>query len=71
VAAFEGMGTPLLSCVDFTPHGCLQIDWQTAEGTDDVMRMIDCLERADLSWCAILRHRGESLGGGTHGYAGR
>lgn len=28
-------------------------DWQTAGGTDDVMRMVDCLERADLSWCAI------------------
>lgn len=28
-------------------------DWQTAGGTDGVMRMVDCLERADLSWCAI------------------
>lgn len=28
-------------------------DWQTAGGTDDVMRMIDCLERADIAWCAI------------------
>jgi hypothetical protein len=28
-------------------------DWQTAGGTNDVMRMIDCLERADLGWCAI------------------
>jgi hypothetical protein len=28
-------------------------DWQTAGGADDVMRMVDCLERADLSWCAI------------------
>ena len=28
-------------------------DWQTAGGTDDVMRMIDALERADISWCAI------------------
>lgn len=28
-------------------------DWQTACGTDDVMRMVDCLERADLAWCAI------------------
>jgi hypothetical protein len=28
-------------------------DWQTAGGTDDVMRMVDCLERADISWCAI------------------
>jgi hypothetical protein len=28
-------------------------DWQTAGGTDDVMRMVDCLERADLLWCAI------------------
>jgi hypothetical protein len=28
-------------------------DWQTAGGTDDVMRLVDCLERADLTWCAI------------------
>lgn len=28
-------------------------DWQTVGGTDDVMRMVDCLERADLLWCAI------------------
>ena len=28
-------------------------DWQTAGGTDDVMRLVDCLERADLAWCAI------------------
>jgi len=28
-------------------------DWQTAGGTNDVMRLIDCLERADLEWCAI------------------
>jgi hypothetical protein len=28
-------------------------DWQTAGGVNDVMRMIDCLERADLLWCAI------------------
>ena len=28
-------------------------DWQTAGGTDDVMRMVDCLERYDLPWCAI------------------
>lgn len=28
-------------------------DWQTAGGTDDVMRMVDCLERADVAWCAI------------------
>ncbi len=28
-------------------------DWQTAGGTDDVMRMVDCLERADIQWCAI------------------
>lgn len=28
-------------------------DWQTAGGTDDVMRLIDCLERADIQWCAI------------------
>ena len=28
-------------------------DWQTAGGTDDVMRLVDCLERADIQWCAI------------------
>lgn len=28
-------------------------DWQTAGGTNDVMRLVDCLERADLGWCAI------------------
>jgi len=28
-------------------------DWQTAGGTDDVMRIVDCLERADVAWCAI------------------
>jgi len=28
-------------------------DWQTAGGTDDVMRMVNALEKADISWCAI------------------
>ncbi len=28
-------------------------DWQTRGGTDDVMRLVDCLERADIAWCAI------------------
>lgn len=28
-------------------------DWQTAGGADDVMCLVDCLERADISWCAI------------------
>ena len=28
-------------------------DWQTGGGTDDVMRLVDCLERADVSWCTI------------------
>ena len=23
-------------------------DWQTVGGTDDVMRLVDCLERADI-----------------------
>jgi len=27
-------------------------DWQTSGGTDDVMRLVDCLERADIAWCA-------------------
>jgi hypothetical protein len=28
-------------------------DWQTSGGTNDVMRMVDCLEKADIAWCAI------------------
>jgi len=28
-------------------------DWQTSGGTDDVMRLVDCLERADITWCTI------------------
>jgi len=28
-------------------------DWQTSGGTDDVMRLVDCLERADVAWCTI------------------
>ena len=28
-------------------------DWQTEGGTDDVMRLVDCLERSDVAWCAI------------------
>ena len=28
-------------------------DWQTAGGADDVMRMVDALERDELPWCAI------------------
>jgi Nucleotidyl transferase AbiEii toxin, Type IV TA system len=28
-------------------------DWQTSGGTDDVMRMVDCLEKGDITWCAI------------------
>lgn len=28
-------------------------DWQTGAGPDDVMRLVDALERADISWCAI------------------
>ncbi len=28
-------------------------DWQTGGGTDDVMRLVDALERADIPWCAI------------------
>lgn len=28
-------------------------DWQTAGGTNDVMRLVDCLEQADIQWCAI------------------
>ena len=28
-------------------------DWQTSGGTDDVMRLVACLERADVTWCVI------------------
>jgi len=28
-------------------------DWQTAGGTDDVMRFVNALETADIVWCAI------------------
>ena len=28
-------------------------DWQTAGGTDDVMRFVASLERDDIPWCAI------------------
>ena len=28
-------------------------DWQTVGGTDDVMRFVDALEKADIEWCAI------------------
>ena len=28
-------------------------DWQTGGGTDDVMRFVNCLEKADIAWCAI------------------
>jgi hypothetical protein len=28
-------------------------DWQTSGGADDVMRLVDCLEKADISWCAF------------------
>ncbi len=27
--------------------------WQTAGGTGDVMRLVDCLERSEIPWCAI------------------
>jgi hypothetical protein len=28
-------------------------DWQTSGGTNDVMRLVDCLEQSDIAWCAI------------------
>lgn len=28
-------------------------DWQTSGGTDDVMKLVAALEKADLPWCAI------------------
>ena len=28
-------------------------DWQTSGGTNDVMKLVDCLERTDVTWCVI------------------
>jgi hypothetical protein len=28
-------------------------DWQTSGGSDDVMKLVDILERADIPWCVI------------------
>ncbi len=28
-------------------------DWQTSGGTNDVMKLVDTLERADIAWCVI------------------
>ncbi len=28
-------------------------DWQTSGGTDDVTRLVSCLESKDIRWCAI------------------
>ena len=28
-------------------------DWQTSGGTDDVTRLVTCLESADIMWCTI------------------
>ncbi|MDI6736524.1 MAG: nucleotidyl transferase AbiEii/AbiGii toxin family protein [bacterium] len=28
-------------------------DWQTAGGTNDVMKLVSCLENSDVLWCAI------------------
>lgn len=28
-------------------------DWQTAGGVDDVTRLVDALEKAEIAWCAI------------------
>lgn len=28
-------------------------DWQTSGGTNDVMKLVDCLEKADIAWCVI------------------
>jgi hypothetical protein len=28
-------------------------DWQTSGGAGDVMRLVECLEHADVAWCAI------------------
>jgi hypothetical protein len=37
-------------------------DWQTAGGTNDVMRLVDCLERADVARLVEVHpHLWESL----------
>jgi len=28
-------------------------DWQTSGGTNDVMKLVEALEKADIQWCAI------------------
>lgn len=28
-------------------------DWQTSGGTDDVMKLVTCLESSDIQWCII------------------
>jgi hypothetical protein len=28
-------------------------DWQTSGGTNDVMKLVDCLEKTDVAWCVI------------------
>ena len=28
-------------------------DWQTSGGAGDVMRFVECIEHADVAWCAI------------------
>ena len=28
-------------------------DWQTSGGANDVMRLVECLERTDVTWCVI------------------
>ena len=40
-------------CYDFSMTAKQFFDWQTSGGTDDVMRLVDVLERADVPWCAI------------------
>lgn len=45
-------------------------DWQTGGGTNDVMRLVDCLERADNRVVCDWWRGGESLGGRADGDAG-
>jgi uncharacterized secreted protein with C-terminal beta-propeller domain len=40
-----------LELINMTPKKFF--DWQTAGGTDDVMRLVTCLESSDIPWCAI------------------
>ena len=47
--------TDFCSVLDYLPDMTAKqfYDWQTSGGTDDVMRLVACLESKDIPWCAI------------------